>query len=811
MKRIAVSIVFLLAGFTVFAQNAGGSVAIYPQTVVHVKDKSAFFSPDGKYFVTGAFNDQVHVWDFENSNLLKTYGYEVKGYPKNYKYFDESVFPVFSPDGTKIAALFRSNPKGKKQTEKLVIYDTETGERVYDDNSWGWGGKGHIPCMAFSNSGRLFVYVENRNDDDGVGDYITITILSVNRRSSDRLYKKFFYAASWSEILSVSFSRNDRILALGTVDDVTLLDLTKDNDASFGSLVLAKLPSAPVYALKYTKDGNRIIAADGGNVKVWDTGNNRLLRTLQGKPNANVMSLALSSDDKYVVASFSDQTIMKWDITKEKAILNINSIPAVCGSVDVHSSNKYILAGRTDGTISCLDFATGKEMVNYMSFAVDEWVAITPDGYYSASSHGDEYINLRIDNEVYGVNQFSKAYNHPNVVAARLKGLTDPAVVKHFGNILLSVAPPAVMVELKNKNNAAATGIAELNVRVVDAFKKYPLENVEIIINGRLLGGAELNAVTGGQVTAKSTKLIAKKGSESLLDFSIPVKLEGGNNYIEVTAANEACYGLGTLELAATVKNQDKPDLWLLSIGINDYLNLPAERPDDEIGLIDLDGSVRDAKRIMETFSDQQGKRYKTVHSRLIANGERITPTRANILANMNFFKQSKPEDLIILFIAAHGVTVDNEFYVLPSDTTFDKTGLHPDLPKTIDVKTILDAVDIPGRKMVIIDTCQSGGVDNNMLIRTLKNRSIAIFTAAQQNELAQESEEYGGHFTYSLVEGLKGDAANNKSVIIDDLVAYVSDTVAQLSRVGGRGKVRQRPNIIVPDGFKNFVIAEIK
>jgi len=814
MKYLMASILLLLAGFAVFAQNSGATVAIYPQTVLHVNDKSAFFSPDGKYFVTGAFNDQVHVWDFNDSSLLKTFGYEVKGYPKNYRYFDESVFPVFSPDGTKVAALFRSYPDsfGHEQTEELVIYNTETGEMLSSS-----GGRDRITCMTFSNDSRLLAYVENVNHDDDVGDYSVITILSVNRRGSNRVYKDFLYSNARPSILSMAFSADDEtVLALGTDKGITLIDITKDTtkDArnSFDFMIIAELPSAPVYAIKYTKDDKRIIAADGGNIKVWDTGSNRLVRTLRGKRNANVMSLALSSDEKYVVASFSDKTIMKWDISKDDAILNIENNSAVCRSVDIHPSDKYILVGRVDGTISCLDFATGKEIVNYMSFNVDEWLAITPDGYYNASSHGDEYINLRVGNDVYGVNQFSKAYNHPSVVAARLKGETDPAVVKHFGNIYLTAAPPAVMVELKNKSTAAATGVAELNVKVVDAFKKYPMDHIEIIVNGRLVGGAELGAAGGGQVTARPTKLIANKGYENLLDFSIPVKLDAGYNYIEITAANEACYGLGTLELTTTVKNQDKPDLWLLSIGINDYRNLPAERPEEENGLTDLGGAVKDAKRILDAFLGQQGKHYKTVHSRLIADGEQISPTRANILANMNFLKQAKPEDFIILFIAAHGVTIDNEFYVLPSDTPFDKEGLHPDLSKTIDVNTILSAVDVPGRKMVMIDTCQSGGVDNNMLVRTLKNRSVAIFTAAQQNELAQEQEEYGGGiFTYSLVEGLKGEAAKDQYVIINDLGAYVSDTVAQLSRFSGRGRIRQRPNIIVPDGFKNFVIADIR
>jgi len=796
MKYRIVFLLLFLPCFAVFAQNTGQAVAIYPQTVVYVKNKSAFFSPDGKYFVTGAFNDQVHVWDFENSCLLKTLGYEIEGYPKTYKYFDESVFPVFSPDGTKIAALFRSYPDSLKeeQTEKLVIYDTDTDEIAYNDA--GWGGN-HKMFMVFSNNSRMLAYFEKIDKD-----IRCLSVLSVNRRNSDRIIKNIIFTKTKPAVLSMAFSEDDRILALGTEKGITLIDLTEDSNV--------ELPSAPVYSIKYTKDGKRIAAADGGNIKIWNTENNRLVRTLLGRRNANVMSLALSSDDKYIVASFSDKTIMKWDITKENALLNIGNIPVISSSVDIHPNDKYILAGCEDGTISCLDFISGQEIVKYMSFNV-EWLSITPDGYYNASPHGDEYINIRIGNDVYGVNQFSRAYYQPDVVSARMKGLSDPAVVKHFGNIFLTAAPPAVMVELQNKNAAVSSGIAELKIKAVDAFKKYPLEHIEIIINGRLVGGAELSNAGGGQVTPLQTKLAAKSSPSYIVDFNLSVKLDEGPNHIEIVAANEACYGLKVLDLTTTIKNQNKPDLWLLSIGINDYINLPAEREETDNGLVKLTGAVKDAKRIISTFTDQQGKRYKTVHTRIITDGEKITPTRENILANMDFLKQAKPEDLIVLFIAAHGVTTDNVFYVLPSDIPIDAAGIHPDLNKAIDINALLNALDTPGRKMILIDTCQSGGVDNNMLIRSLKNRSIVIFTASRQNELSQESEEYGGHFTYSFVEGLKGKAAKGQAIALDDLGAYVSDLVGSLSRFGGRGIIRQHPSIIIPDGFKNFILAEIK
>ena len=91
-------------------------------------------------------------------------------------------------------------------------------------------------------------------------------------------------------------------------------------------------------------------------------------------------------------------------------------------------------------------------------------------------------------------------------------------------------------------------------------------------------------------------------------------------------------------------------------------------------------------------------------------------------------------------------------------------------------------------------------------------NRSIILFTASQQFEAAQESAEYGGHFTYGFVEGMKGEAVGNgTNVKIEDLADHITDTVEKLSRFGGVGRIRQHPGIMIPDGFRNFIIAEIQ
>jgi uncharacterized caspase-like protein len=153
------------------------------------------------------------------------------------------------------------------------------------------------------------------------------------------------------------------------------------------------------------------------------------------------------------------------------------------------------------------------------------------------------------------------------------------------------------------------------------------------------------------------------------------------------------------------------------------------------------------------------------------------------------------------LFIAAHGKTEGGVYYFLPSDTVFTGNGKF-DTATAVNIDDLTRALDIPGRKLVFLDTCESGGVDTNRLVRTLKNRSTVIFTASQQEEPSREHEAYGGgFFTYGITNGLSGEAAEGGAVLINKLADYVIERVSRISLN------RQHPTKLIPDGYRDFVI----
>ena len=128
----------------------------------------------------------------------------------------------------------------------------------------------------------------------------------------------------------------------------------------------------------------------------------------------------------------------------------------------------------------------------------------------------------------------------------------------------------------------------------------------------------------------------------------------------------------------------------------------------------------------------------------------------------------------------------------------------------------IHNALDLPCRVVLLVDTCHSSGVsgmtkiralDNDRLVKGMEELGIVIFTSSRGIELSQEKEEWGhGAFTYALIQGLEGreaDLIKDGRITMKELDTYVSQRVPQLTDVA------QHPITHAPMGYEDFVIVE--
>jgi hypothetical protein len=496
-------------------------------------------------------------------------------------------------------------------------------------------------------------------------------------------------------------------------------------------------------------------------------------------------AMVFSTDNESLITVSPEGIVSKINIkTGDK---NELAEDAALSSVSFCSDGDRVVSVDTDNSLNLSDAETGTKIASFISFDDGEWITITADGYYNASPRGDERLDVRIGGKIYGMDQFSAVFFQAEVLSARLQGLPDPAFIAKVENRLMDLIPPAITVNAPSESN---TGRAEIGISINDHF--HPLNTIQIVINGRLLGPEELELCKSDAKLRIDNTSIVIENSIKELACSIPVNLETGSNRIQIIATNKGAQsktGAERRTLFHIVNNSEAatpvPNLWVLAIGSNRPLYGRNESR--------LKFAVNNAQGIKTLFEAQRGY-YRNVYTHLIIDEDETLLTREHIVNTIvEFFGMAQSNDVLVLFMSGHGENRNGDgYYFLPQAITLD------------DIAVISN---MPGRKFIFIDSCFSGGVDDMELARNLKNQSTVIFTSSQKDERSWEGSgafSSYGFFTEALISGIDGGAEINNEVRLHKLKDHVSKMVELHS------DEKQHPYVYIPDGFWGFVLAEV-
>jgi hypothetical protein len=247
---------------------------------------------------------------------------------------------------------------------------------------------------------------------------------------------------------------------------------------------------------------------------------------------------------------------------------------------------------------------------------------------------------------------------------------------------------------------------------------------------------------------------------------------------------------------------------WAVIIGISQY---------KDTRIAPLRYASTDARSLYEWIVSPQGGRYALSMVKLLTDAD---ATGANIKkALFEWLTQAIEEDTVTIYFAGHGSPQSPDhpenLFLLPYDTQYDS------VPTTgfpmWDIETALKRFIKAKKVIVITDACHAGGVGQAFDVArrsgrgltvvpvssSLQNLSrisegVCIISASDDNQLSQESAQWGGGhgvFTFHLLEGLKGKADYNKdgTVTLGELIPFLSEQVrretrnAQTPTVAGR------------------------
>jgi WD40 repeat protein len=245
---------------------------------------------------------------------------------------------AFSPDGAVVAAA-----GGNADDFNVHLWDAATGQLKgvlsgHSDIVWG---------LAFSPDGQLLVSVP-RDHKAIVRDW----------RNGDILKILDFPG----EVVSVSFSPDGQVLAVGGVDEpqgqISNAAVWTYSVGSWSPLV--KFPEyINVVTIAYSPKGGTLVGGGTSrNVQVWRTDTGDSVFTLN---HAHQVSRVVISPDgstvatgtclEYVNNECSEGSIWLWDLPTGKLIRKLNGFPDVVENLAFSADGSLLIAGSRDGTL----------------------------------------------------------------------------------------------------------------------------------------------------------------------------------------------------------------------------------------------------------------------------------------------------------------------------------------------------------------------------------------------------------------------------------------------------------------------------
>ena len=250
-----------------------------------------------------------------------------------------------------------------------------------------------------------------------------------------------------------------------------------------------------------------------------------------------------------------------------------------------------------------------------------------------------------------------------------------------------------------------------------------------------------------------------------------------------------------------------------LVVGVDEY---------QDTQITKLEGAGNDAKSIVEALVRYAGFPREQVI--LLTSDQPVErkPTRGNILRRLSNLRTAMPKDgLLLIAFAGHGIEREGQAYLLPSDAQVsgDVTLLEDTAINVEEMRKRIIQTGV-GQVVMILDACRNdpsagrGDSDNPLTKKYTQafdfeqhNVGIEAFATLYATDVGHRAYEFKekkqGYFTWALVEGLSGAAANQKGeVTLNGLVNYLQEAVPKrISLDLGPGKV-QKPFAVV-QGYK--------
>jgi len=590
----------------------------------------------------------------------------------------------------------------------------------------------------------------------------------------------------------------------------------------------------------FTPGGDVISGGSQGIMNAYDVKGNELNYFIGHE--GDIWGASISEDKKRLITCASDQTIRIWPLDNvgvEYQDPNMLSVWDYMVEMDAgdpyheifeklnmkdaakESSNqswKYVI-NRLRKYGFPADFIE-KKLVTYKATIIypivsifiaenGEWIIWNEDGYFSASKKGAQNVGYHVNKgpdleaRFYPFGQFDLKFNRPDIILKDLSMGDEKTIefyhlayqkrLKKMGlteeQLSSDIHLPVVeILDYELKGN-------EIDISLIGNDSKYELDRINVYINDVPIYGA-----VGKRIT-----------TDGALKTDLKFELANGTNRIEISVLNNKGAESMRENLMVSVEGEKKPNLYVVTIGASKF--------NDE--RFNLKYAGKDALDIEKAFVENSV--YGEVFHKSIIDKD---VTKENILNIKPFLKGAGRNDVVIVFIAGHGLLDENfDYYYATHDIDFnnpsEKGIVYNEIEKLLDGIASL-------KKILFMDTCHSGEVDKDdiaineeenqeegeILFRAagvgVKRKNAAglgvtaelvkelfsdvrrgtgatVISSAGGMEFAMEGSDWNnGLFTYCLLDALKNNNADtNKDgkTMLSELQLYLQTRVSKISK----------------------------
>ena len=468
-------------------------------------------------------------------------------------------------------------------------------------------------------------------------------------------------------------------------------------------------------------------------------------------------------------------------------------------SIAVDESRNLLVALTNSNELVYFDVRTLERQLTVLVKSDGEWIAYAPSGEFTSSLNGTNGVFWSLGDNYLPFEALRQKFEQPRIIQERLSRLqnetedrpVNPEPEKADVDPELFEVPYKVMLD-SPASEAVDSDSYILRLRVEKASADLPEPEFEYSLNGRTVlksrGFDEEPVYDGGEVIGVARKFSLREGQNTIEASLVYKDARVLTQKVEITRRAEKKQLRNTTQL------------WFFGVGISEY----------EINTQNLQYAHKDALELEKAFKAQEGVLYGKVNTKVLVNE---LATEREIRVEMNdFLRQASAEDVIVLFVAGHGIQDnDQRLYLVTHDGDIERpyTGMQIDK-----FKDYLSSRPINQKAIFLMDICHAGAtgpkrrgrITSEEAVKALtRGTGTIVFASSTGAQSSLEDESFGGGhgaFTAALLEGLAGGADKNAGDgdgfnSITELISYTSRRVPQLTNGDQHPTMPQSDNVL--------------